>query len=93
MSEPMKGSIRDCHLDYRLVSKWLAPTEFVTGATSTSAGPATLTCGYGPTDTAPFLWQLGRNGHYGVRFTNTTSTISYTWRPWDVDNRDRKSVV
>ena len=88
MSEPMKGSIQDCHLNYRLASKWIAPTDYITGATTSgTGGPATLTCGYGPTDTAPFFWQLGRNGVYGVRFNNTTSTVSYTWRTWDLDNR------
>ena len=88
MSEPAKGSIRDCHVDKRMKQVFLRPIDFVTGATCVTAGPATLTAGYYAGTQVP-LWCVGssRSGTNGLRFSAAgASTISYSWRPWDLDN-------
>ena len=82
------GSVRDCHLDKRMKQMFLRPIDFVTGATCVDPGPATLTAGYPPGTGVP-LWNIGssRSGYNGLRFSGAgNATISYAWRPWDVDN-------
>ena len=67
---------------------WLRPIDFVTGATSTAGGSATLTAGYPPGTGVP-LWNIGssRSSNYGLRFSGAgNATVTYTWRPWDLDN-------
>lgn len=89
MSEPARGSIQDCHIDKRLKQQWVQPSDFVSGATSTSAGPATLTAGYTNGANLPTaLWYVGssRSGITALRFASTAATINYVWRPWDLDN-------
>lgn len=89
MSEPARGSIQDCHIDKRMKQHWIDARDFVTGATSTLGGPATLTCGYtNGTALGPTLWPVGsfRSGVYGVRIATTAATLNYVWRPWDFDN-------
>ena len=83
-----KGEVRDCHIDKRMKQVWLRPIDFVTGATSTAGGYTTLTAGY-PHGTGVQHWNIGssRSSYYGLRFSGAgNATISYTWRPWDLDN-------
>src|SRR3990167_3329865 len=89
MSDPAKGIIRDCHVDKRLKQHWVDARDFVTGATSTLGGPATLTCGYtNGLELGATLWPVGsfRSGNYAVRIASTAATLTYNWRPWDLDN-------
>lgn len=86
----MNGCIRDNHIDKRMKQVWIRPADFVNGATASSAGTgATLTAGYTNGSTVPTqLWNVGsfRSGMYGLRFSTTAATVTYTWRPWDLDN-------
>lgn len=88
MSEPMKGGIKDCHLDYKLRSYWIDARDYVTGATSSLAtGGATLTCGYTGGGVQTPLWQIGRRNVWGVQIATVGATLAYTWRPSDFDNQ------
>ena len=90
MAEPMKGGIRDCHLARRLTSFWIKPQDYVTGAATTTlaSGWSSLTCGVGNTQgTIPYLMELGRKRLWAARIATVAATLSYVWRPWDLDNR------
>lgn len=92
MSEAPRGSLRDIHLDYRLKSFWINAKDYVTGATSTSAGPATLTCGYtGGAANTPLAMILPSGGIssmlWGAQIATTGATMTFAWRPSDFDNR------
>lgn len=92
MSEAPPGSLRDHHFDYRMRSHWIDARDFVTGATSTSAGPATLTCGYtGPGTNTPLAMILPAGGigsmQWGAQIATVGATMTYSWRPTDFDNR------
>ena len=84
------GCVRDSHIDKRMKQVFIRPSDFVTGATASgSAQGATLTAGYtlGANMPTP-LWWVGnyRNSVPCLRFSSTTATVTYVWRPWDMDN-------
>ncbi len=88
MSEPFQGALRDKHFAYRVRSVWIKPADYVTGATLSSGGASTLTCGYASSGAiAPLLIQLN-GGRVAAAFIRTVgASLSYVWRPQDLDNR------
>ena len=87
MSEAARGSLRDHHFDYRLRSHWIDARDYVTGATSNTGGPATLTCGYTGGGLNTPLQQIGNTRLWGAAIATLGATLSYQWRPSDLDNR------
>lgn len=79
------GVVRDANVDYLLEREWLNPISFVTAATSTSLGPATLTSGFGVT--GGLVAQVGNRRIAAIRLDVTAATIGYVWRPYKMDNR------
>lgn len=90
MSLP-QGSVKDRHIDYLLGRKWIEPVMFVVqGANATAAAPVTLTSGFNTSVTTAQYLEFNGSRFAAMRISDATgnaSTLSYVWRPTDMDNR------
>lgn len=82
MSNLSPGVIRDKHIDYKLESKIILATDFITGQVTGASVVVSSGLGSG----TPTLVELGTSGIGAFKLAATTDEIDIAWFPVGVDN-------